>query len=99
MPDKFLAWYEQVAHAIIFSAIGISIGLGQLLASNEQLTPRIIIGRALSTGGIAMASGAVLVWIPDLPLIGQIGIAAVLASLGTSGLERVFQRVILGRAR
>lgn len=98
MPDKFVAWYEQIAQALLFSLVGISIGMGQLLASNEVLTPRIVLGRALSTGGIAMASGAVLVWIPDLPLLGQIGIAAVLASLGTSGLERVFQRVIQGRS-
>lgn len=98
MPDKFVAWYEQIAQALLFSLVGISIGVGQLLASNEVLTPRIVLGRALSTGGIAMASGAVLVWIPDLPLLGQIGIAAVLASLGTSGLERVFQRVIQGRS-
>jgi hypothetical protein len=33
-----------------------------------------------------------------LPLLGQIGIAASLASLGTSGLERLFQRAIAGRA-
>ena len=98
MPDKFVAWYEQIAQAVLFSLVGISIGVGQLLASNEVLTPRIVLGRSLSTGGIAMASGAVLVWIPDLPLLGQIGIAAVLASLGTSGLERVFQRVIQGRS-
>lgn len=98
MPDKFVAWYEQIAQALLFSLVGISIGLGQLLASGEVLTPRIVIGRALSTGGIAMASGAVLVWIPELPLLGQIGIAAALASLGTSGLERLFQRVVQGRA-
>jgi len=45
-----------------------------------------------------MAAGAVLVWVPDLPLLGQIGIAASLASLGASGLERLFQRAIAGRA-
>ena len=44
-----------------------------------------------------MAAGAVLVWVPDLPLIGQVGVAAVLASLGTSGLERLFQRLLQGR--
>ncbi len=43
-------------------------------------------------------AGLVLVWVPDLPLIGQIGVAAALASLGTSGLERMFQRLLQGRA-
>lgn len=89
-----MTWWEQILQVFLFALIGVGIGVGQLLASTERLTARIIIGRALSTGGLAMAAGLVLVWIPDLPMIGQMGVAAALASLGTSGLERVFQRVI-----
>lgn len=96
--ERIVSWDEQIANAALFAAVGIAIGLGQLMASNEVLTWRIIVGRALSTGGIAMAAGGVLVWVPDLPLIGQLGVAAALASLGTSGLERLFQRVLQGRA-
>lgn len=94
MPDRILHWYDQIATVALFALVGIVIGIGQLLASQEVLTPRIIIGRALSTSGIAMAAGSALVWIPDLPLLGQLGIAAALASLGTSGLERIFQRML-----
>lgn len=97
MPERVVEWYEQVAQALLFGFIGLTIGIGQLLASGEVLTWRIVIGRALSTGGIAMGAGAVLVWVPELPLIGQMGVAAALASLGTSGLERMFQRLIQGR--
>lgn len=97
MPEKIVGYLEQVANALLFSLVGISIGLGQLLASGEVLTARIIVGRALSTGGIAMAAGAVLVWVPDVPMLGLFGVAAALASLGTSGLERFFQRLISGR--
>jgi hypothetical protein len=98
MPEKVIGYLEQIGNALLFALVGISIGLGQLLASGEVLTARIIVGRALSTGGIAMAAGAVLVWVPDVPMLGQIGVAAALASLGTSGLERLFQRLIAGRA-
>lgn len=98
MPERVVQWYEQVAQALLFGVIGLTIGIGQLLASGEVLTWRIVIGRALSTGGIAMGAGAVLVWVPELSLIGQMGVAAALASLGTSGLERMFQRLIQGRA-
>jgi len=98
MPERFLAWYEQIAQALLFAVVGLLIGMGQLLASGEVLTWRIIIGRSLSTGGIAMAAGAVLVWVPELPLLGQLGVAAGLASLGTSGLEKLFQRMVQGRA-
>lgn len=98
MPEKIIGLWENIANALLFACVGITIGVGQLLASKEVLTWRIIFGRSLSTGGIAMAAGAVLVWVPELPLIGQMGVAAALASLGTSGLERLFQRVIQGRA-
>lgn len=90
-------WYEQFASSLLFALVGISIGMGQLLASNEQITLRLLLGRALSTGGLAMAAGVVLVWVPELSMPGQLGVAAGLASLGTSGLERVFQRAIEAR--
>lgn len=90
-------WYDQLASSILFALVGVTIGLGQLLAGNERLTCRLLVGRALSTGGLAMAAGVVLVWVPELSMVGQIGVAAGLASLGTSGLERAFQRIIEAR--
>lgn len=94
MPERIIHWWDSLLQGAVAVFIGIAIGLGQLLASQEKLTPRIIWGRALSTGGISMASGVALVWIPDMPLLAQLGLAAALASLGTSGLERLFQRWI-----
>ena len=90
-------WHDQLASSILFALVGVTIGLGQLLAGNERLTYRLLVGRALSTGGLAMAAGVVLVWVPELSMVGQIGVAAGLASLGTSGLERAFQRIIEAR--
>ena len=90
-------WYDHLISSFLFSMVGVTIGLGQLLAGNERLTLRLVVGRALSTGGLAMAAGVVLVWVPELSMVGQIGVAAGLASLGTSGLEHAFQRVIEAR--
>ena len=90
-------WHDQFASSLMFALVGIFIGMGQLLTGNERLTLRLLVGRALSTGGLAMAAGVVLVWVPELSMVGQIGVAAGLASLGTSGLERAFQRVIEAR--
>lgn len=87
-------WARGTLQGLMFAIIGVAIGLGQLLASPEKLTPRIIAGRALSTGGIAMGAGVALVWFPDLPTVAMIGVAAILASLGTSALERMFQRLM-----
>lgn len=93
LPD-LSSWISDLLQSALFAAIGIAIGVGQLLASSEILTWRIIIGRAISTAGIATASGATMIWFPNLPLAAQIGIAAAMASLGTSGLEKIFQRVL-----
>lgn len=90
-------WHEQFADSFLFALVGLGIGIGQLLVGNERITFRLLLGRALSTGGLAMAAGVVLVWVPELSMVGQIGVAAGLASLGTSGLERAFQRAIEAR--
>jgi hypothetical protein len=87
---------EEWKDSLWFVFVGICIALSKLLDSKEKITPRIAIGRALSTGGIAMAAGLILIWFPNVPWGVQLGAAAALASLGTSGLERMFQRVIGG---
>ncbi len=76
------------------AGIGAAIGLGQLLLSDEPITWRRVVGRALVTGGLALGAAAALVWIPGLPFPALAGIAAATASLGTSGLERLFQKFI-----
>lgn len=74
--------------------LGAGIGLGQLLATKEPLTWRLVIGRAIVSGGIGLSAAAVLSFMPSLPFAAQLGIAATLASLGTSALEKLLNRVI-----
>lgn len=101
MPEKIITtyaeWREAIAQAMLFGTIGVLTGLGQLMASKERLTWRIVIGRCLSSAGIATAAGVVLLAVPNVSPLAQIGVAAALASLGTSGLERLIQRA-LGKA-
>ncbi|MFA6310588.1 MAG: hypothetical protein WCV99_15555 [Sterolibacterium sp.] len=98
MPERVVQvateWREAIVQALLFGLIGVLTGLGQLMASKEVLTWRIVAGRCLSTAGIATAAGVVLVAFPSVPPIAQIGVAAALASLGTSGLERLVQRIL-----
>lgn len=68
---------------------GAILGLGKLLASSEKLTLRLILGRAIVSGGLAVGAGAVLTFIPNLPVLALCGIAAVSAVLGEQFLERV----------
>lgn len=75
----------------ILGLFGLLAGLGTLLASQETLTMRIVIGRAISSFTLGIAAASVLSLLPDLSFYAQVGIACVFASLGTSGLERAIQ--------
>lgn len=88
---------DALVHGLLFFSLGALIGFAQLLGGAERVTLRLAVARACTVGGLAVSAGAVLIWDPTTPLIGQIGLAAVLASLGTSGLERLFARVLSRR--
>ena len=84
--------HNEAATAIgLLAGIGGLVGLGKLFMSKEELTIRIVVGRALSSAGLGAASAALLGFIPGIPLAAQCGIAAALASLGTSGIEKLFR--------
>lgn len=89
---------EQILTALLFALVGGLIGWGQSWASPDVEPRRVVVGRSVATGGLAMAAGTVLIWVPGLPLLGLLGVAALLASLGTAGLERAFKFVIQRRA-
>jgi hypothetical protein len=72
--------------------VGVVTALGQLLASHERLTSRIIAGRALSSIGLSVSAGAILLWVADPHPLALIGVSAGLASLGTSFLEKLVQK-------
>ena len=73
---------------------GAVIGIGQLLSGGERLTLRLALGRAIVSGGLGMCAGASAIIFPELSFPATVGMAAVLSSLGTSAIERLFQRVV-----
>lgn len=86
-PEGFIA---------VLAAIGAAIGLGKLLASDEPLTKRLIVGRAVVNAGIGAAAGAGTLLFPTADPLVLYGLAAGIASLGTSGLEMVFKKKLGG---
>lgn len=89
--------HDEATKGVLWLALmGAGIGLGQLLVSKETLTKRLVIGRAITSGALGMAAAAVLSFIPALPFAAQMGLAATFASLGTSVLEKLVQRIIGG---
>jgi hypothetical protein len=79
------------------TVLGALIGLGQLLDSAEQLSWRIVVGRALVSAGLASTAPALLAWFPQMPRMAEFAFAAVLASLGTSALQSIVRRLLIGR--
>ena len=84
---------QQVTKTVaVLGLAGLIAGLGTLLASKEQLTARIIIGRAISSVALGTTASMSILWYPDITLETKIAIACGIASLGTSGLERLYQK-------
>lgn len=77
--------------------MGLLIGFGQVLDSDEKLTTRIVLGRALVSAGIAAAAPALFIFFPDMPREAEFAVAALFASLGASGLQSLFARYFRGK--
>lgn len=88
MKEELSSWQVLTGMGIV----GVLTALGQLLASNEKLTLRIIAGRALASIGLSVSAGAILLLMADVPPLALIGLSAGLASLGTSFLEKLVQK-------
>ena len=80
------------------TVLGALIGLGQILDSAERLSWRIVAGRALVSAGLASAAPVLLVWFPQMPRMAEFALAAALASLGTSALQSIVRRLLIGRS-
>jgi hypothetical protein len=71
------------------AGLGVIIGLGKLLASNEKFTWRLAIGRAIVSAGLSIAAGSILTFIPGVSQIALLGLAAASAVLGEQFLEKL----------
>lgn len=74
---------------LLLAGMGVLIGLGKLLASNERFTWRLAIGRSIISAGLAVAAGSLLAFIPGLSQLALLGLAAASAVLGEQFLEKV----------
>ena len=84
--------YEKNGLTLI--VIGALIGLGKLLASNEELTIRLIIGRTILGSGASLLAGVLLLQIPDLDPLALVGLGSMLGIVGSTALESIIKRKI-----
>ena len=71
----------------ILVVTGAALGIGKLLVSDEVLTPRVIIGRALLGCGTSTVAGVGLIWIPDMHPLALLAVGSALGIVGASALE------------
>ncbi|KVL84190.1 holin [Burkholderia stagnalis] len=72
--------------------MGALIGVAKLLVSSEQLTFRVIVGRALLGSATSMVAGVVLLQIPELPPLALLGIGSALGIVGSQYIEILLRR-------
>lgn len=101
MPERITKLAEvtsALVNSVLFFLVGAAIALLQILGSSETTPWRVSIARALATGGLAIAAGSITLLIPAASLEEKMGIAAIIASLGVSGIERLFAKILDRRA-
>lgn len=76
------------------AGVGLIVGLGKLLASDEPLTFRKVFGHGIVSGGLGAAASLILIPLPDLPLPVLIGAACALSSVGASALALFLQKYV-----
>jgi hypothetical protein len=72
--------------------LGAAIGLGKLLASDERLSARLILGRALLGSAVSLIAGVALVQVPDISPLALCGIGSALGIVGAQYLELLLKR-------
>jgi len=73
---------------------GTLVAVGKLLSSEEKLKPRQVLGRMLTSAMLGLVAASAVAFLPGLSFVAQVGLACALASLGTSALESMFNRVV-----
>lgn len=86
-PEGFIA---------VLAGIGAAVGIGKLMAADDPITGRLLIGRALISAGLGAAAGAVTFLVPDANPILLYGAAAGIASMGTSTIEFILKKRLGG---
>ncbi|WP_266156783.1 hypothetical protein [Dyella silvatica] len=74
-------------------AVGLLIGFAKTLASGEHVKWYVALARAVLTAALSIFAAFAVVLFPSLNFPGYVALACGLASLGTSALERIFQRI------
>ncbi|WP_423373197.1 hypothetical protein [Stenotrophomonas maltophilia] len=86
--------HDEVKLVGALAGVGLIVGIAKMLTSNDPITWKQAVGRAILSGATGLAAGAIVIFIPGVSFVAQVALACILASLGTSALETVLNRVV-----
>jgi hypothetical protein len=93
-PDHDPSQYTEGLKNIPFyapAALAVAVSFGQMLLSDDPLTWKKIVGKAVVGGGLGMSAYGLLVWFPNLPPIAVCGIACALSIAGAEGILKLIK--------
>ena len=76
----------------LWTLVAMGAVIGKLLASDEKLSIRLVIGRTVLGSATSMLAGVVLLQFPDIPHLALLGIASGLGILGSQTIEVLLKR-------
>lgn len=72
--------------------MGALIGVAKLLVSSEELTFRVIVGRAILGSATSVLAGVVMLQIPNIHPLALLSIGSGLGIVGQQYLERILRK-------
>ena len=79
--------FEQLLQAFVLGLTGMTVGVAKLLQSGDNISRRQLIGDVIISGSLGVAAGGALAFVPVLPLVAQMGLAAAFANIGLVGIK------------
>jgi hypothetical protein len=76
----------------VLAAIGAAIGIGKALGQSEPLPLHVMVGKAITSAGIAAAAGATSLLFPTADPLVLYGVGAGLASVGIGAIEMIVHK-------
>jgi hypothetical protein len=83
---------EHERNLYMLAILGAMVGLGKLLASDEHITVRLVLARAMMGSATSMVAGVALIQFPDLNPVALLGLGSALGIVGAQALEAYFKR-------
>lgn len=72
--------------------MGAFIGIAKLMVSSEEMTFRVIFGRAVLGSAASTAAGAVLLQFPDISPMAVMGLGSLTGILGAQYMEKYLRK-------